>query len=75
MSDVEEMEEGDETIVSELQDTVSSGEPHQEYSEDEPIWPVTSVKRRRKSYIPPAGILRIFPDITPEILCELSELK
>ena len=51
-----------------------SGEDHDNGSEDEPIWPARS-KRRRRSYISPASILKVFPDVTPATLCELSELK
>ena len=43
--------------------------------DDAPIWQPHEGKRRRMSYIPLPGVLRIFPDISPAKLCELADLK
>ena len=42
---------------------------------DRPIIPVRRQKRRRRSYIDPSLILQAFPQIEPDVLCKLSELK
>ena len=73
MSENEEEEHETESKVLEINESCS-GADYENGSEDEPIWPARS-KRRRRSYIPPARILEVFPDVTPETLCELSELK
>ena len=44
-------------------------------TDDEVIWPLQEVKRRRMTYIPLPGVLGIFPDLSPAKLCELADLK
>ena len=42
---------------------------------DRPIVTLRRQKRRRRSYMDPALILEAFPQIDPDVLCQLSELK
>ena len=44
-------------------------------TDDEVIWPLQEVKRRRMTYLPLPGVLGIFPDLSPAKLCELADLK
>ena len=44
-------------------------------TDDEIIWPLPGVKRRRMAYIPLPGVLGIFPEVSPATLCELADLK
>ena len=54
----------DEPLAEEASDT-----------DDQMIWPVSGVKRRRKAYIQLPGMLWIFPDVTPATFCELADMK
>ena len=44
-------------------------------TDDEVIWPLQEVKRRRRTYIPLPEVLGIFPELSPAKLCELADLK
>ena len=72
MSESEEVEHETEFKVLEINESCS-GADYDNGSEDEPIWPARS-KRRRRSYIPTTSVLKVLPDVTPATLCELSQL-
>ena len=44
-------------------------------TDDEVIWPLPEVKRRRMTYIPLPAVFGVFPDLSPAKLCELADLK
>ena len=52
-----------------------SSESSQIAESDRPIMPIRQQKRRRRSYVDPSLILQSFPEIEPEVLCKLSEMK
>ena len=43
-------------------------------SDDQPIWDRATSKRRRKSYLPFSKVAKIFPDMEPKLLCQVSEM-
>ena len=44
-------------------------------TDDEVIWPLQEVKRRRVTHFPLPGVLGIFPDLSPAKLCELVDFE
>ena len=43
-------------------------------SDDQPIWDRATSKRRRKGYLPLSKVAKIFPDMEPKLLCQVSEM-
>ena len=43
-------------------------------SDDQSIWDRATSKRRRKGYLPLSKVAKIFPDMEPKLLCQVSEM-